>query len=95
MNKLSNKVAVITGATSRIGLAAARRFAAEGARVVLFARTEETVLQAQRSIGGDAIGVHGDVSDATALTRLFEEARRIHGRVDVLLSLPEYAPPHA
>jgi NAD(P)-dependent dehydrogenase (short-subunit alcohol dehydrogenase family) len=86
MNKLSNKVAVITGGTSGIGLAAARRFAAEGARVVLFARTEKTLREAQVTVGHDTVVVEGDVSDAKALTRLFEQVRRSHGRVDVLFA---------
>lgn len=86
MSKLTNKVAVITGGSSGIGLEAGRLFAAEGARVVLFARGKEALLAAQRSIGKDVDVVQGDVGDSASQARLFEEVRRSHGRVDVLFA---------
>lgn len=86
MNKLTNKVAVITGGSSGIGLEAARLFAAEGARVVLFARGKEALSAAQRSIGKDVHVIQGDVGDSAAQARLFEEVRRSHGHVDILFA---------
>lgn len=86
MSKLTNKVAVITGGSSGIGLEAARLFAAEGARVVIFARGREALAAAQSSIGKEVHVVQGDVGDSAAQARLFEEVRRSHGRVDVLFA---------
>ncbi|HEY0255037.1 MAG TPA: SDR family oxidoreductase [Kofleriaceae bacterium] len=86
MNTLTNKVAVVTGGTSGIGLAAAKLFAAEGAKVVVFARTEATLREAQRAIGHGALAVQGDVSDGKSVARLFDEAKKAHGRVDIVFA---------
>ena len=86
MSKLTNKVVVITGGSSGIGLEAGKLFAAEGARVVLFARGKEALLAAQRSIGKDVHLIQGDVGDSAAQARLFDEVRRSHGHVDVLFA---------
>ena len=61
MSRLQNKVAVITGGTSGIGLAAAQRFVAEGAFVYIFARRQDELDKTVASLGRDIAGVQGDV----------------------------------
>jgi NAD(P)-dependent dehydrogenase (short-subunit alcohol dehydrogenase family) len=84
MGKLSNKVAVVTGGNSGIGLATAKAFVDEGARVVLFGRDQATLDRAAEALGGNAVAVRGDVTSAADLDALFETARRRFGRVDAL-----------
>ncbi len=60
--KLQNKIAVITGGNSGIGLATAQEFKAEGARVIIIGRNADAVAKAAREIGGDTLGVTADVS---------------------------------
>ncbi len=71
MARLQNKVAVVTGGNSGIGLAAARAFAREGAQVVVFGRNEETLNDAVRGLNGDGRGVRGDVANLVDLDRLY------------------------
>ena len=61
MEKLKNKVAVITGGNSGMGLATAKLFAAEGAKVAITGRNETTLKEAVSEIGHHAIGVKADV----------------------------------
>ena len=82
--KLANKIALVTGATSGIGLATAQRFALEGAQVIVTGRRQAELDAAVNSIGHDAIGLRVDSSDLTALDGLYEEIRARFGRLDVL-----------
>ena len=84
--KLEGKVAVVTGGSSGIGLATAQRFAAEGAKVVITGRRQPELDSAVREIGGDAIGVRGDVANLADLDRLYATVKEKHGRVDVLFA---------
>jgi NAD(P)-dependent dehydrogenase (short-subunit alcohol dehydrogenase family) len=84
--KLEGKVAVITGGSSGIGLATAQRFAAEGAKVVITGRRQPELDAAVKEIGGDAIGVRGDVANLADLDRLYATVKEKHGRVDVLFA---------
>ena len=84
MNKLTGKVAVITGGNSGIGLATARRFVAEGARVAIMGRDPVTVNAAVEELGEGAIGVQGDVTKMDDLSRLFETVRERAGSIDLL-----------
>src|SRR5207253_6745525 len=85
-NKLEGNVAVITGGSSGIGLATAQRFAAEGAKVVITGRRQPELDAAVRKIGGDAIGVRGDVANLADLDRLDATVEEEYGRVDVLVA---------
>src|SRR3954447_21273742 len=86
MGKLDGKVAVITGGNSGIGLATARRFAAEGARVVVTGRRQAELDRAVAEVGHGAIGVNGDVSRLDDLDRLYATGKERHGWVDVLFA---------
>lgn len=86
MGKLDGKVAVVTGGNSGIGLATAKRFAAEGAKVVITGRRQAELDKAVAEIGHDAIGVQGDVSKLADLDRLYSVVKEKHGRIDVLFA---------
>ncbi|WP_061291701.1 SDR family NAD(P)-dependent oxidoreductase [Herbidospora cretacea] len=84
MGTFDGKVAVVTGGTSGIGLATARRLADDGARVYVMGRREAELKQAVDEIGHGAVGVRGDVADLADLDRLFAAVEE-HG-VDVLFA---------
>ncbi|MBY0274133.1 glucose 1-dehydrogenase [Candidatus Binatia bacterium] len=86
MGKLQGKVAVITGANSGIGLASAKLFAAEGARVFMTARRRKELDAAVAAVGGAARGVQSDISKLADLDRLFAIVREEAGTIDVLFA---------
>lgn len=86
MSKLAGKVAVITGGNSGIGLATARRFLAEGARVVITGRRQDAVNQAVQELGPNASGIVGDVSKLSDLDQLYRQVAQLHGKIDVLFA---------
>jgi NAD(P)-dependent dehydrogenase (short-subunit alcohol dehydrogenase family) len=86
MGKLQDKVAVITGGTSGIGLASARRFVAEGAYVYIMGRRRAELDAAVRAIGHNVTGVAGDVAQLADLDRLYETVRAGKGHVDVVFA---------
>ncbi len=95
MGKLDGKVAVVTGGNSGIGLATAKRFAAEGAKVVITGRRQGELDRAVAEIGHGALGVQGDVSKLADLDRLYATVKEAHGRVDVVFAnagIAEVAP---
>jgi NAD(P)-dependent dehydrogenase (short-subunit alcohol dehydrogenase family) len=84
MGQLQDKTAVITGATSGIGLATARRFADEGAHVFITGRRKDALDTAIAEIGSDATGVQGDVADLADLDRLYAAVAQRGRGIDVL-----------
>ena len=86
MGKLEGKVAVITGANSGIGLASARKFASEGARVFMTGRRQAELDRAVAEVGHGARGVRGDVANMGDLDRLYGVVRDEAGWIDVLFA---------
>lgn len=82
--RFTDKIALIVGGNSGIGLAAAKGFADEGARVVITGRNAETLASAAAAIGHGASGVRADVTDLASHDVVLNEVRRRYGRVDVL-----------
>lgn len=88
-NELTDKVALITGAGSGIGQAAALLLAREGARVVAISRTEDEIQQTVESIkeaGGEAIAITADVSSPDDMQRVYADVERQYGRLDVVFA---------
>ena len=86
MSRLRNKVAVITGGTSGIGLAAAQRFVAEGAFVYIFARRQAELDKTVASIGRNIVGVQGDVRNLEDLDRLYAKIASDRRKLDVVVA---------
>lgn len=86
MGRLENKVAVITGANSGIGLATARRFASEGARLFITGRRQSELDAALREIGGRTTAIGGDVSNLADLGELYDVVGREAGLIDILFA---------
>jgi NAD(P)-dependent dehydrogenase (short-subunit alcohol dehydrogenase family) len=86
MSRLQNKVTVITGGTSGIGLAAAQRFVAEGAFVYIFARRREELDKTVAAIGGNVTGVQGDVRKLEDLDRLYAKVASDGRKLDVVVA---------
>lgn len=85
-DKFENKVVVVTGGTSGIGLATAKHFAAEGASVFITGRRQEELDAAVKTIGGRVSGVRADMSKLAAIDRLYDAVRQKHSRIDVLFT---------
>ncbi|AOI61751.1 SDR family NAD(P)-dependent oxidoreductase [Burkholderia diffusa] len=87
--KLDNKIALVTGATSGIGLATAQRFAAEGAHVYLTGRRQaelDIAVKSIREAGGEATGVRVDSTKLNELDALYAQIKEEQGRLDVLFA---------
>lgn len=84
--KLQDRVAVITGGTSGIGLASARLFVDEGAFVYIVGRRQQELDAAVSSIGRDVFGVRGDVTNLGDLDRLCDTVRITRGRLDIVFA---------
>lgn len=90
-DRLAGRVAVVTGAGSGIGLATARRFAAEGARVVCVDIDADTGAAAAEEVGGEFVAV--DVTDEEQVRDLFDGVADRHGRVDIAFNNAGISPP--
>jgi NAD(P)-dependent dehydrogenase (short-subunit alcohol dehydrogenase family) len=86
MSKLTGKVAVITGGSTGMGLATARLFVAEGARVIITGRSQETLDAAVADIGHGLEAVQGDISKLDDLARLHDYVQKAYGRIDILFA---------
>lgn len=86
MGKLKDKIAVVTGGSSGIGLAAATRFAEEGATVYITGRRQTELDAAAAQIGHGAVAIQTDISRLEDLDRLFETVKSQAGRIDVLFA---------
>jgi NAD(P)-dependent dehydrogenase (short-subunit alcohol dehydrogenase family) len=85
-SRLSGKVALVTGGSSGIGLATAKRFVAEGATVYITGRKQAALDAAVASIGGNLIAVRADSSVPADLDKLFDTIRARSGKLDVLFA---------
>jgi ribitol 2-dehydrogenase len=83
---LQDQVAVVTGASSGIGLAIARELAARGARLVLGARSQAKLDEAVSGLGEAALAVRTDVTDTADVEALIGTAIERHGRIDILIA---------
>jgi 3-oxoacyl-[acyl-carrier protein] reductase len=99
MNKLTGKVAVVTGASKGIGASIAEHLAAEGASVVVnYASSKagaEAIVRRIKEKGGKALAVQADVSKHEEIKRLFAETKAAYGKLDVLVNnagIYEFAP---
>jgi NAD(P)-dependent dehydrogenase (short-subunit alcohol dehydrogenase family) len=86
MGKLAGKIALVTGGTSGIGLATAKRFVNEGAYVFITGRRGPELAAAVKEIGRNVTGVQGDVSNLGDLDRLFAQIEREKGTLDVVFA---------
>jgi NAD(P)-dependent dehydrogenase (short-subunit alcohol dehydrogenase family) len=84
--KLEGKIALVTGGTSGIGLATAKRFVNEGAYVFITGRREAELASATREIGKNVTGVQGDVSKLEDLNTLFAKIKELKGTLDVVFA---------
>jgi NAD(P)-dependent dehydrogenase (short-subunit alcohol dehydrogenase family) len=84
--RLEGKVAVVTGGTERIGWAAARLFARDGAYVFITGRRQKELDEAAKAIGSNVSGVQGDVAKLADLDRLYETVAEVMGRIDIVFA---------
>lgn len=82
--RLEGKNALITGGTTGIGLATAKRFAEEGAQVIVTGRNPETLQFARQQLDGRVQVLESDAADERQVAQLFESVARSHGRLHVL-----------
>jgi NAD(P)-dependent dehydrogenase (short-subunit alcohol dehydrogenase family) len=82
--KLQDKVAVITGGTTGIGFASAKRFADEGAKVIVTGRNPETLEAARAELGDRAQVIASDASKEEDIVGLLDQIKEEHGKIDVL-----------
>src|SRR6201981_554716 len=86
MPRLEGKIAVITGGSSGIGLATAKRFVKEGASVFITGRRQAELNKAAAEIGSNVTAVQGDVANPSDLDRLYQTVAAEKGKLDVLFA---------
>jgi NAD(P)-dependent dehydrogenase (short-subunit alcohol dehydrogenase family) len=90
--KLDNKVAVITGGNSGIGLATAQAFIQEGATVVIVGRNQQALDEAVKTLGEKAIAVQADVASLSDLDRFYASIQERIGKIDIIVVNAGVAP---
>jgi len=85
-SKFANKVVVVTGGTSGIGLATAKAFVAEGASVFITGRRQDALDAAIKQIGGNVTGVRGDMSKLADIDRLYDAIQQKYAQIDVVFA---------
>ena len=85
-DRFDNKVVVVTGGTSGIGLATAKAFAAEGASVFITGRRQDALDAALKQIDGRVTGVRGDMADLADIDRLYDAVQQKHAQIDVVFA---------
>ena len=91
MNKLTGKIAVVTGGSSGIGLATAELFAKEGAHVYITGRRQKELDEAVKKIGSNVTAVQSDVSKLEDLDRLYAVIKKQSGHIDILFANAGFA----
>jgi len=86
MGELNGKVAIVTGGATGIGFGGAQALAAQGATLVLFGPDGAALDRAVATLGGETLGVTGDVSSANSVEALVAETRERFGRIDILVN---------
>lgn len=86
MKKLQDKVAVITGGNSGIGLETAKRFVSEGAHVVITGRRQKELDEAVKYIGSNVMALKGDVSNLKDLDRIYMAIKEKYGKIDIVFA---------
>ncbi len=84
MSRLAGKTALITGGTTGIGLAAARRFREEGARVAITGANPDRLAQARAELGADVLAIQADAGDVAAQARIAETLAQAFGKLDAV-----------
>ena len=85
-NKLEGKIAVITGGTSGIGLATAKRFVLEGSYVFITGLYQKEVDEAVSDIGKNVSGIQSDVSNLGDIDKLYAIVKKQKGHIDILFA---------
>src|ERR1700685_2237581 len=85
-SKLAGKLALVTGGSSGIGLATAKRFVSEGAYVFITGRRQPELDAAVKLIGSDVTGIRSDVSNLADLNRIYAAIKSAKGRLDILFA---------
>lgn len=85
-DRFNQKVVVVTGGSSGIGLAAAKAFAAEGASVFITGRRQDALDAAVKQIGGRVFAVRGDMANLADIDRLYDAVQQEHAQIDVLFA---------
>lgn len=86
MGKLEGKIALVTGGSSGIGLATAKRFVSEGAFVFISGRREADLAAAVKEIGNNVAGVQSDAANLGDLDRLFARIKQEKGKLDIVFA---------
>lgn len=86
MGKLSGKFALITGGNSGIGLATAKLFAQEGAKVAITGRNQQSLDEAIKILGPEHLAIQSDAQDLTAMDKAFSQIKEQFGALDILFA---------